>query len=84
MNTLNDQECRKFREIKGITGVSVFSIDGSAPIEGNNASMIITESTSGTVTTTTLTQTIGTKSYTKTIASNSSDNSTTISSWSEV
>jgi len=60
----------------------VSNIDGTIPTDGNNPSLTITESIDGTVTTTTLTKVISGVSYQKTIAEDSSDGSTTISSWS--
>lgn len=54
------------------------------PTAGNNPSTSITESTVGTVTTTTIQKTIGAATYQQTIAEDSSDNSVTISSWSEI
>lgn len=47
-----------------------------------NASVAISESVEGTVTTKTIVKTIGTDTYTKTVATDSSDNSVIISSWS--
>lgn len=49
-----------------------------------NPSITVTEVVDGTVTTKTITKTIGIASYVKTVAKDSSDNSVTISAWSEV
>lgn len=46
-----------------------------------NASVAISESVDGTVTTKTIVKTIGTDTYTKTVVTDSSDNSVIISSW---
>jgi hypothetical protein len=46
-----------------------------------NGSVAITEVIVGTVTTKTIVKTIGSTTYTKTVATDSSDNSVTISSW---
>ena len=49
-----------------------------------NASMSISETVDGTITTKTIDKIVGEKTYRKTIAKDSSDNSITISAWSEV
>lgn len=59
------------------------NIERPVAIQGN-ASISITESVLGSVTTKMITKTIGTDTYTKTIAINSSDNSVTVSTWSTV
>lgn len=46
-----------------------------------NGSVVISEVVNGTVTTKTIVKTIGVNTYTKTVATDSSDNSVTISSW---
>lgn len=49
-----------------------------------NASLSISETVEGTITTKIIDKTVGEKTYRKTIAQDSSDNSITISAWSEV
>jgi len=59
------------------------NIERPVAIQGN-ASLSISESVDGTVTTKMITKTIGTDTYTKTVAIDSSDNSVTVSTWSTV
>jgi len=56
------------------------------PIDSNhlNPSLLITEVIDGTVTTKTITKTINGTNYVKTVATDSSDNSVTISAWSQI
>jgi len=59
------------------------NIERPVAIQGN-ASISITESVLGSVTTKVITKTIGSTSYQKTITQDSSDNSVSVSTWSEV
>jgi len=59
------------------------NIERPVAIQGN-ASISITESVLGSVTTKVITKTIGSTSYQKTITQDSSDNSVSVSTWSAV
>ena len=53
------------------------------PISGDNPSVTVTENISGTITTKTITKIINAISYIKTVAIDSSDNSVSVSVWSQ-
>lgn len=76
----SDAERLEHAQIDGVHGKKVFPID-LPPTAQTNASVAITESVDGTVTTKTITKTINGTNYVKTVATDSSDNSVTISSW---
>lgn len=76
-------ETLEHAQIDGVHGKKVFPID-LPPTAQTNASMAITESILGTVTTKTIQKTIGAVVYQKTVAIDSSDNSVTVSTWSTV
>jgi len=67
-------------------GLQEVEVVETAPTDStkNNSSYEITEAIVGTVTTKTLVKTIGSTQYQKTIATDSSDNSISISAWSEI
>lgn len=76
----SDAERLEHAQIDGVHGKKVFPIY-LPPTGQTNASVVITESVLGTVTTKTITKTISGTNYVKTVATDSSDNSVIISSW---
>lgn len=68
--------------VNGTEVKKVALVDGMGNLADSNASVAITESVDGTVTTKMITKTIGALSYVKSVATDSSDNSVTVSSWS--
>ena len=79
-----DPTTERLKVESSITSGSAVEIQETAPTDStkNNESYSITEVTVGTVTTKTIVETISGVTYTKTIATDSSDNSITISVWS--
>jgi len=74
--------------LSGYDGSSLHDLNtdsqGNLIATSPNSSYEITEATVGTVTTKTLVKTTGSTQYQKTIATDSSDNSISISTWSEI
>lgn len=70
--------------VNGTEVKKVALIDGLGNLKDSNPSLTISEAVVGTVTTKTLTKTIGSTSYVKTVATDSSDNSVTVSVWSQI
>jgi len=84
---LQNQSFDRDYQVNVVEGMTVNPVTGAmerpSAIQGN-ASISVSEVTVGTVTTKTLTKTIGSVSYVKTVATDSSDNSVTISNWSTI
>ena len=78
-----DQTC----QVNVVEGITINPVTGAlerpTAIQGN-ASLSITESVDGTVTTTTIQKTIGADVYQQTIEEDSSDNSISVSIWSKL
>jgi len=84
---LQNQSFDRDYQVNVVEGMTVNPVTGAmerpSAIKGN-ASISVSEVTVGTITTQTITKTIGSVSYVKTVATDSSDNSVTISNWSTI
>lgn len=85
-NTAGDDIVRMQQPMKDTTatdGTQKTQVVETIPTDTTklNGSAVISEVVNGTVTTKTIVKTIGVNTYTKTVATDSSDNSVTISSW---